>query len=61
LHNVFFLRTDIYSLDHSGHGRSEGEPRGYIEKFDHYVEDLVAYIKKSQQVYLDRGQLSFML
>lgn len=41
--------VDVYSFDHHGHGRSEGRPRGYAEKFDHYVEDLLGYIKQSQK------------
>jgi alpha-beta hydrolase superfamily lysophospholipase len=30
----------VFSYDHRGHGRSSGEPRGYIERFDTLVEDL---------------------
>jgi acylglycerol lipase len=36
--------VDVYALDHHGHGRSDGMPRGYAEKIDHYVEDLIEYV-----------------
>ena len=36
--------VDVYAFDHHGHGRSEGMPRGYAEKFEHYVEDVIEYI-----------------
>ena len=29
----------VHALDHRGHGRSEG-PRGYVDRFEHAVEDL---------------------
>lgn len=47
--------VDVYSLDHHGHGRSEGEPRGYVETFDHYVVDLLDYIKQCQSPYTEKG------
>lgn len=47
--------VDVYSMDHHGHGRSEGVPRGYVEKFDDYVADLLHYIKLCQQKYTDKG------
>ena len=31
----------VHALDHEGHGASEGE-RGYVERFEHYVDDVVA-------------------
>lgn len=45
--------VDVYSLDHVGHGRSDGL-RGYVEKFEHYVDDLLGYIRHCQQKYIDR-------
>jgi len=45
--------VDVYSHDHVGHGRSEGL-RGYVEKFEHYVDDLLGYIRHCQQKYIDR-------
>jgi acylglycerol lipase len=48
--------VDVYSFDSHGHGRSEGEPRGYVEKFDHYVADLLEYIQQCQKKYTDRGE-----
>lgn len=34
----------VFALDHQGHGQSEGE-RAYVEKFEHYVEDVVQYVQ----------------
>lgn len=48
--------VDVYSFDQHGHGRSEGEPRGYADKFDHYVSDLLDYIQQCQQKYKDSGK-----
>ncbi|KAL9179486.1 hypothetical protein ACHAXT_008776 [Thalassiosira profunda] len=45
--------VDVYAYDHHGHGRSEGAPRGYCEKFEHYVTDLLDYIKLCQARYTD--------
>lgn len=45
---------DVYSLDHHGHGRSDGE-RGYTEFFEHYVIDLLDYIKECQGKYTKDG------
>lgn len=50
--------VDVYSFDSHGHGRSEGEPRGYVEKFDHYVSDLLEYIQHCQQKYAEKGETS---
>jgi len=33
----------FYALDHRGHGLSEGD-RGYVDRFDDYVEDLDTFI-----------------
>lgn len=46
--------VDVYSFDAHGHGRSDGEPRGYTENFDHYVGDLLDYIKQCQKKYTDK-------
>ncbi|KAL3800683.1 hypothetical protein HJC23_006145 [Cyclotella cryptica] len=49
--------VDVYALDHHGHGRSDGQPRGYAEKLDHYVDDLVDYVEfVSKENYVDKGQ-----
>jgi alpha-beta hydrolase superfamily lysophospholipase len=34
----------IYAFDLRGHGRSEGEPRVYVEAFDDYVRDLRRFL-----------------
>lgn len=45
-------------LIRQGHGRSDGEPRGYAEKLEHYVEDLEEYIDSvSKKKYIDRGEI----
>jgi len=43
----FFLRRGITvcRLDARGHGRSNGQ-RGYIRRFDDYVDDLCAYVER---------------
>jgi alpha-beta hydrolase superfamily lysophospholipase len=41
----------------AGHGRSDGEPRGFANKLDHYVDDLEEYIDFiSKKYYTDKGQ-----
>ena len=48
---------DVYALDHHGHGRSDGEPRGYAEKFDHFVNDFVQFIELTKQnMYISKGE-----
>jgi len=47
--------VDVYAYDHHGHGRSGGMPRGYAEKFEHYVDDLLDYIRQCQGMYIARG------
>ncbi len=37
-------RVSIYSMDHRGHGRSEGQ-RGHVNRFSEYVEDLNTMIQ----------------
>lgn len=32
----------LYGMDHRGHGRSQG-PRGYVEKFSYFVDDLKTF------------------
>lgn len=55
-HAPAFL-TFIIFLYSTGHGRSEGEPRGYAEKLDHFVDDLVEYIESvSKENYTEKGQ-----
>jgi len=39
------MGLSIYTLDHRGHGRSDG-PRWNPESFDYYIDDLKTYIKK---------------
>lgn len=34
----------VYAYDHRAHGRSEGEPRAYVEAFDDHVRDLGAVL-----------------
>lgn len=47
---------DVYAYDHLGHGRSDGQPRGYVEKFDYFVDDLLDYIKNCQAKYkMEKG------
>ena len=48
--------VDVYSFDQHGHGRSDGEPRGYAEKFDHFVDDLAEYIEICKKKYTDKGE-----
>jgi len=50
--------VDVYSFDHHGHGRSDGEPRGYTENFDHYVSDLLGYVQQSQNKYTEKNDAS---
>lgn len=47
--------VDVFSFDSHGHGRSEGDPRGYVEKFDNYVVDLLDYIQRCKKKYVDKG------
>lgn len=54
--NLASSGVDVYSFDSHGHGRSDGEPRGYVEKFEHYVLDLIGFIQSCQQQYADKGQ-----
>lgn len=37
----------VFAMDHHGHGRSEGSPRCYCEKFDDYVDDYMEFIEKN--------------
>lgn len=34
----------VYAFDLRGHGRSEGQPRVYVESFDEYVDDLACFL-----------------
>ncbi len=36
---------EVYAFDLRGHGRSEGEPRAYVESFDEYTEDLAHFLR----------------
>lgn len=40
-----------------GHGRSDGEPRGYANNLEHYVEDLEEYVDSiSKKNYIDKAK-----
>eukprot|EP00573_Skeletonema_grethae_P005588 CAMPEP_0201710480 /NCGR_PEP_ID=MMETSP0578-20130828/58652_1 /ASSEMBLY_ACC=CAM_ASM_000663 /TAXON_ID=267565 /ORGANISM="Skeletonema grethea, Strain CCMP 1804" /LENGTH=372 /DNA_ID=CAMNT_0048199511 /DNA_START=37 /DNA_END=1155 /DNA_ORIENTATION=+ len=41
--------VDVYSMDNHGNGRSDGEPRGYTESIDDYVDEVVEYIQLVQK------------
>ena len=41
--------VDVYSMDSHGNGRSDGEPRGYTESIDDYVDEVVEYIQLVQK------------
>ena len=36
----------VHAFDLRGHGRSEGEPRAYVESFDEYVGDLDRFLRE---------------
>lgn len=40
----------VFGLSHQGHGRSEGT-RCHTDSFDHFVEDLAAYVKQTHASY----------
>jgi len=40
----------VWALDHRGHGRSEGK-RMHVDHFDHYLEDLHAFVKIATEKY----------
>ena len=41
---------DVFSLDHFGHGQSEGQ-RCFVQSFDDYIEPLHAYVTRIKQNY----------
>lgn len=43
--------VDVYSMDSHGNGRSDGEPRGYAETIDDYVNEVVEYIQLVEKKY----------
>ena len=45
--------VDVCSMDHHGHGRSDGWPRGYADKFNDYVVNVVDYIRQCWTEYAD--------
>ena len=47
--------VDVRSMDHHGHGRSDGRPRGYADKFDDYVVDVVDYVRHCRTECADDG------
>mmetsp|Transcript_8239 Transcript_8239/g.17664 ORF Transcript_8239/g.17664 Transcript_8239/m.17664 type:complete len:374 (-) Transcript_8239:170-1291(-) len=46
--------VDVYAMDHHGHGRSDGEPRGYAEKFDHFIDDFVEFAELKMKDYMKK-------
>jgi alpha-beta hydrolase superfamily lysophospholipase len=42
-------------MDHHGHSRSDGRPRGYADKFDDYVVDVVVYVRHCRTECADDG------
>jgi alpha-beta hydrolase superfamily lysophospholipase len=40
----------VCSLDHRGHGKSQGLP-GYVERFSHYVSDLIAFLDIARHLF----------
>ena len=49
--------VDVRSMDHHGHGRSDGRPRGYADKFDDYVVDVVDYVRHCRTECADDGSI----
>ena len=47
--------VDVRSMDHHGHGRSDGRPRGYADKFDDYVVDVVVDVRHCRTECADDG------
>jgi alpha-beta hydrolase superfamily lysophospholipase len=47
--------VDAHGLDHHDHNRSNGAPRGYEDKFDDYVSDLLDYVRHCRGKYADSG------
>jgi alpha-beta hydrolase superfamily lysophospholipase len=47
--------VDVRSMDHHGHGRSDGRPQGYADKFDDYVFDVVVYVRHCRTECVDDG------
>ncbi|KAK1736101.1 serine aminopeptidase (family S33) [Skeletonema marinoi] len=48
--------VDVYSMDNHGNGRSDGEPRGYTESIDDYVEETIEYIQLVQKSKYEQDQ-----
>ena len=48
--------VDVYSMDSHGSGRSDGEPRGYTDSIDDYVDDVVQYIQLVQKTKYEDGK-----
>jgi len=47
----------ILNIRVKGHGRSDGEPRGYAKKIDHFVDDLEEYVDLvSEDNYKKKGE-----
>lgn len=42
------LGLAVFSLDHQGHGASEGD-RCFVERFRHYVIDLAGFVSHTLQ------------
>jgi len=50
------LGLAVFSLDHQGHGASEGD-RCFVEEFRHYVADLSGFIKHTLAKHADYAEL----
>lgn len=47
----------VHAFDLRGHGRSEGEPRAYVESFDEYISDLDHFLREVRR---ERGGPLFL-
>ena len=49
----------VCCYDCRGHGRSEGEPRGHVDNFEQYLEDLRGFVARCRQEYSELPLLLF--